>query len=632
VRKPGTDPKPGNGENPKPGTDPKPSKVENRGPSPFDPAEFLAGLPNLPGVYRFKNAAGEPIYVGKAGDLKKRVQSYFQKTHPSPRTAMMVSQIAGAEITVTQTEAEALLVENNLIKSLSPRYNVLFRDDKSYGYILVTGHKYPQIRFYRGAHTKGNRYFGPFPSAWSIRETIGHLQKIFLLRTCDDTVFAHRSRPCLLHQIHRCSGPCVGLIGEEDYNRDVNHAAQFLEGKENVVIEEISAKMNAAADAMQYEEAAHYRDQIRMLQRILSGQAAEATGAGDVDIVATVERENVWCVTLAMVRGGRHLGDRSFFPVNAAGHDAPTVVEAFLTQHYAQQPVPGKVVCDDVEDASTLQDMLAEVAGRAVKLVTRPIGESRTWLDMARRNASLALMQRLSAQANQETRVAALQEFLASESPIQRIECFDISHTMGEAPIASCVVYDHGAMQNSEYRRYNVKGVEPGDDYGAMRFALDKRYRKLADGEGKTPDLILIDGGLGQLNAARGVMTDLGLHAIRMIGVAKGVERKPGMEQLFLAGEDDPRRLSPDHPALHLIQQVRDEAHRFAITGHRARRGKARTASRLEEIHAVGPTRRKKLLEHFGGLQGVLAASVDDLARVEGISRTLAERIYQELH
>jgi excinuclease ABC subunit C len=594
--------------------------------------ELLAGLPSLPGVYRFRNAAGDVIYVGKAGDLKKRVSSYFQKTHQSPRTTMMVSQIAGAETTVTRTEAEALLLENNLIKSLAPRYNVLFRDDKSYGYILITGHRYPQIRFYRGAHTKGNRYFGPFPSAWSSRETIGHLQRIFLLRTCDDTVFAHRSRPCLLHQIRRCSAPCVNLVSEEDYNRDVNHAAQFLEGKETDVINELTAKMNAAAEALDYEQAAHHRDQIRMLQRILSGQAVESTGAGDCDIVVVVERENVWCVTLAMVRGGRHLGDRSFFPHNASGSDANTVVEAFLEQHYAAQPIPGRVVCDQLETPPEMEATLANLAGRPVKVISRPVGESRTWLEMARKNASLAIGQRLSAQATQEARVAALQEFLAAEQPLGRIECFDISHTMGEAPIASCVVYDRGAMQNSEYRRYNVKGVEPGDDYGAMRFALEKRYRKLGLGEGKTPDLILIDGGLGQLNAARAVMTDLGLHQLRMIGVAKGVERKPGMEQLFIAGEEEPRRLPPDHPALHLIQQVRDEAHRFAITGHRARRGKARTASRLEEISAVGPTRRKKLLEHFGGLQGVLAASVDDLSRVEGISRKLAERIYQELH
>ena len=465
-----------------------------------------------------------------------------------------------------------------------------------------------------------------------MRETIGHLQKIFLLRTCDDTVFAHRSRPCLLHQIHRCSGPCVGLVTEEQYARDVRNAEQFLEGKESDVVEDLTAKMQLAAGERDYEKAAHHRDQIRMLQRILSGQAAEATGAGDVDIIVAVEREGTWCVTLAMVRGGRHLGDRSFFPQNASGSDARTVIESFISQHYAQQPVPGRVVCDQVENAAELEAMLADIAGRVVKVSPRPIGEARTWLEMARRNASLALGQRLSAQATQEARVAALQEFLGTESPIQRIECFDISHTMGEATVGSCVVYDRGAMQNSEYRRYNVKGVEPGDDYAAMGYALNVRYRKLADGEGKTPDLILIDGGLGQLNAAKAVMGDLGLHQICMIGVAKGVERKPGLEQLFVAGEEAPRRLPPDHPALHLIQQIRDEAHRFAITGHRARRGKARTASRLEEISAVGPRRRQRLLEHFGGLQGVLAASIEDLARVEGISRKLAERIYQELH
>jgi excinuclease ABC subunit C len=598
----------------------------------FDNAAFIAGLPSLPGVYRFRNAAGDVIYVGKAGDLRKRVSSYFQKNLASPRTAMMVAQIAAAETTVTRTEAEALLVENNLIKSLAPRYNVLFRDDKSYGYILITGHQYPQIRFYRGAHTKGNRYFGPYPSTWSARESIGHLQRVFRLRTCDDTVFAHRSRPCLLHQIGRCSAPCVGKVSADDYQLDVEHAAQFLEGNESVVIEELTAKMNVAAEALHYEEAAQHRDRIRILQRILSDQAAESTGGADTDIVVVVESQGTWCVTLAMVRGGRHLGDRSFFPQNTAGADAATVAEAFITQHYAAQPIPGRVVCDQLATPPEMEALLSGIAQRPVKVISRPVGESRTWLDMARKNASLAIGQRLSAQATQEARAAALQEFLGSEAPIGRIECFDVSHTMGEAPIASCVVYDKGAMQNSEYRRYNVKGVEPGDDYGAMRFALDKRYRKLADGEGKRPDLILIDGGLGQLNAALAVMGDLGLHEIPMIGVAKGVERKPGMEQLVFPGEQAPRHLPPDHPALHLIQQIRDEAHRFAITGHRARRGKARTTSRLESISSVGPRRRQRLLEHFGGLQGVIAASVDDLSRVEGISRKLAERIYQELH
>jgi excinuclease ABC subunit C len=609
-----------------------PGAEPEKGCAPFSPKEFLAGLPGLPGVYRFLGAGGEVLYVGKARDLKKRVASYFQKSHPSPRTALMVAQIAAAETTVTRTEAEALLLENNLIKSLAPRYNVVFRDDKSYGYIQVTGHAFPQIRFYRGVHEKPHRYFGPFPSTWAARESIGHLQKIFRLRTCDDSVFSHRSRPCLLAQIHRCTAPCVGRIGAADYARDVDHAAQFLEGREDDVVAELTQKMDSASDRQDYELAARYRDEIRMLQKVLAGQAIEKTGARDADVVAAVQVQDVWGVTLAMVRGGRHLGDRTLFPQNASGSDAATVVGAFLAQHYAVQPVPSRVIADAVEEPEALAETLSGVAGRAVSVLTRPQGEARLWLEMARKNAQLAVATRLTAQATQEARGAALAEFLGSEAPVARIECFDISHTMGEAPVASCVVYDKGAMQPGEYRRFNVKGVTAGDDYGAMRYALDARYRKLADGEGVTPDLILIDGGAGQLGAARGVMQDLGLADIAMVGVAKGEERKPGLEQLVFPGEDLPRRLPPDSPALHLIQQVRDEAHRFAITGHRARRGKARIASRLEDIGAIGPKRRQKLLAHFGGMQGVMAASVEDLSRVEGISRTLAQRIYNELH
>ena len=600
--------------------------------SAFDPKAFVAGLPNRPGVYRFLNAAGEVLYVGKARELKKRVASYFQKGPASPRIGLMVSQITHAETTVTRTEAEALLLENNLIKALSPRFNVLFRDDKSYGYILVTGHRYPQIRFYRGAQAKENRYFGPFPSAWAARETIGHLQKIFRLRTCDDTVFAHRSRPCLLAQIHRCSAPCVGAVGEAEYARDVEHAAQFLQGRETEVVEEITAKMNELAERQEYEQAARFRDEIRMLQRIVSGQAVESAGARDADIVAAVEREGVWAVTLAMVRGGRHLGDRSFHPQNAAGTDTSTVLQAFLDQHYAAQAVPARVIVDGVEDSASLTQTLSEVAGRPIQVLTRPQGEAKLWLDMARRNAELAAITRLATQATQEARAAALTAFLGAEMPVGRIECFDVSHTMGEAPIASCVVYDKGAMQPAEYRRYNVRDVQPGDDYGAMRFALEARYRKVAQGDGRVPDLLLIDGGAGQLSAAEAVLADLGVAGFLVVGVAKGEERKPGLEQLFISGEPEPRRLPPDSPALHLIQQVRDEAHRFAITGHRAKRGKARVSSRLEDISSVGPKRRQRLLAHFGGLQGVLAASIEDLSRVEGISRKLAERIYNELH
>ncbi|MCM2327846.1 MAG: excinuclease ABC subunit UvrC, partial [Lysobacter sp.] len=374
----------------------------------FDSKEFLAGLPNLPGVYRFLNAAGEVIYVGKARELKKRVSSYFQKNLASPRTALMVQQVAGAETTVTRTEAEALILENNLIKSLQPRYNVLFRDDKSYGYIMVTGHRYPQIRFYRGVQEKPHRYFGPFPSTWAARETIGHLQKIFRLRTCDDSVFSHRSRPCLLAQIHRCSAPCVGRVTPEDYQRDVDHAAKFLDGREDDVVADLTQKMEAASGALHYEVAARYRDEIRMLQRILSGQAVESAGARDADVVAAVEKEGLWCVTLAMVRGGRHLGDRSFFPQNAGGSDAATVVEAFLTQHYAVQPVPPRVIADAVEDAPALAALLEAIANRAVTVLTRPQGEVRLWLEMARKNAELALVSRLAAHATQEARGVAL--------------------------------------------------------------------------------------------------------------------------------------------------------------------------------------------------------------------------------
>ena len=455
----------------KPGSDPKPGNGESRGLTP----EFLAGLPSLPGVYRFRNAAGDVIYVGKARRSQEarlvvlpedaRVAAHDDDGLPDRRGGDHGHAHRGRGAAPREQPHQ------------EPRARATTSSSGTTRATATSSSRATSIR--RSASTaarstKGNRYFGPFPSAWSSRETIGHLQRIFLLRTCDDTVFAHRSRPCLLHQIRRCSAPCVNLVSEEDYNRDVNHAAQFLEGKESDVIEELTAKMNAAAEALDYEKAAHHRDQIRMLQRIVSGQAVESTGAGDSDIVVVVERENVWCVTLAMVRGGRHLGDRSFFPQNASGSDANTVVEAFLEQHYAAQPIPARVVCDQLETPPEMEATLSNLAGRPVKVISRPVGESRTWLEMARKNASLAIGQRLSAQATQEARVAALQEFLAAEQPLGRIECFDISHTMGEAPVASCVVYDRGAMQNAEYRRYNVKGVEPGDDYGAMRFALDE--------------------------------------------------------------------------------------------------------------------------------------------------------------
>ena len=598
----------------------------------FDARTILPTLPNLPGVYRMLGEHGDVLYVGKARDLKKRVSSYFQKTLQSPRIQLMVEKIATIEITVTGSESEALLLENNLIKTLSPRYNILFRDDKSYPYIMLTGRRFPQIRFYRGSFVKPHQYFGPFPNAWAVRETIQHLQKVFLLRSCDDTVFENRSRPCLLHQIKRCSAPCVGFITSEDYAQDVANAKRFLEGKENEVIGDLTAQMLEASEELRFEAAAARRDQIKTLQRILSKQFVSSGSNRDADVIAVAENAGLVCVVLAMVRGGRHLGDKSFFPSNAEGFDAATVLEAFITQHYGERSPPAVLIVNQPIDANGLETLLSESVGRGVRVITRPHSEARTWLEMAEKNARLAIVQRQSKKVVQETALAALRDIFDLAPTAQRIECFDISHMMGEATVGSCVVFDDGKMQNGQYRRYNITGITPGDDYAAMRAALSRRYRKIADGEGRMPDLVLIDGGRGQLNAAVEIMADLGLSNIPLIGVAKGEERKPGLEQLIFPEEGKSLQLPKDHPALHLIQQIRDEAHRFAITGHRARRAKSRTTSMLEQIDDVGARRRQKLLTRFGGIQGVLTASVDDLASVEGIGRTLAEKIYQQLH
>jgi excinuclease ABC subunit C len=598
----------------------------------FDSKAFLSKLPNLPGVYRMLDANGKPLYVGKARDLKKRVSSYFQKTLQSPRIQLMVNQIASVETTVTRSESEALLLESNLIKNLNPHYNILFRDDKSYPYIMLTGRQFAQIRFYRGSFVKPHQYFGPFPNAWAVRETIQHLQKVFQLRSCDDTVFENRSRPCLLHQIKRCSAPCVGAISEPEYRGDVENAKLFLQGKEEEVIESLQQQMLAASNAQRFEAAASYRDQIKTLQRILSKQFVSSGSNRDVDIIACVAALGLVCVNLAMVRGGRHLGDKSFFPLNADEADAAAVLEAFITQHYAERPAPAVIVINAELDTQEIERTLSEHAGHAVRVTARPISESRTWLEMTEKNARLAITQRQSKEVIQQAALHSLQELFELAPTATRIECFDISHTMGEATIASCVVFDDGKMQNGQYRRYNITGITPGDDYAAMRDVLTRRYKKLASGEGKMPDLVLIDGGRGQLNAAIEVTAELGISDVPLIGVAKGEERKPGCEQLIFPEQGKSLQLPKDHPALHLIQQIRDEAHRFAIAGHRAKRGKARTTSLLEEIEEIGVKRRQKLLTRFGGLQGVIAASVDDLAGVEGIGRNLAEKIYQRLH
>jgi len=586
----------------------------------FDPKRFVAGLPNLPGVYRMLGKEGDALYVGKARDLKKRVASYFQKQAQSPRIEMMLSQVASMEVTATRSEAEALLLENNLIKSLNPRYNILFRDDKSYPYLMVTGHQYPRLGFHRGAKDKKHRYFGPFPHAYAVRESIQLLQRVFRLRTCEDTVFENRSRPCLLHQIQRCTAPCTGKIAPEPYAEDVANAVLFLEGREDDVIKRLTEKMQRASDEKRYEQAALYRDQVRALARVQARQYVESHRGVDADVVACVIDRGIACVNLVMIRGGRHVGDRSFFPANAEGAEAGEVIAAFLEQHYLEQPLPGLVVANAPVDIEGLE------------VLNPSHGERRIWLDMAHKNAELAISQRVRDRTTQETRLAALREVLGLPEGANRVECFDISHTMGEATVASCVVYDHQQMQKSEYRRFNIRGITPGDDYAAMRQVLTRRYEKVTAEGGKVPDLVLIDGGKGQVGVARGVLADLGLHQVCVVGVAKGPERKPGMEELIIESENRSLQLAPSHPGLHLIQAIRDEAHRFAIVGHRARRGKARTTSMLNEIPGIGAKRRQALIEHFGGLRGVQAAAIDDIAKVEGISRPLAERIYRHLH
>jgi excinuclease ABC subunit C len=598
----------------------------------FDPAATIASLPHLPGVYRMLGGAGEVLYVGKALDLKKRVASYFQRAggSVSPRIQLMVGQVAAVETTVTRSEAEALLLENNLIKSQAPRYNILFRDDKSYPYLMLSGHRFPRLGFHRGSLDKQHRYFGPFPNAGAVRASIQLLQKAFRIRTCEDSVFSNRSRPCLLHQIRRCSAPCVGLVSESTYAEDVASAALFLEGKEDEVIDRLAARMNDASEHMQYEEAAAFRDQIAALRKVREKQFVSG-GGEDTDVIACGHAGGVVCVNLAMIRSGRHLGDRNFYPRNAEGCGPEQVLEAFLLQHYVQHAAPPRIVIGARLDTQPLEELLSAYTDRKVQISVQPSGARKAWLEMAVRNAELGAAQALGSLANQEARLTALQQLLDLPDTARRIECFDVSHTMGEAAVASCVVYDGTAMQASEYRRYNTQ-VKGGDDYAALRDALSRRYRRLVTGEGKVPDLVLIDGGRGQLAVAIDVFAEIGLSGVALVAVAKGEARQPGQEQLFVAGRAEPLAPGPGQPALHLVQSIRDEAHRFAIQGHRARRGKARSSSPLENIEGIGAKRRQKLLAHFGGLRGLQAASVDELASIAGISRVLAERIYGELH
>ena len=641
----------------------------------------VAALPSLPGVYRYFDAAGNVLYVGKARNLKKRVASYFQKDHGGTRIGTMVGRIVRLETTVVRSEAEALLLENNLIKTLSPRFNILFRDDKSYPYLKITGthaadtaaagegapaaSRFPRVAYYRGSVDRRHRYFGPYPNAWAVKQTIQLVQKVFRLRTCEDTVYQHRTRPCLLYQIQRCTAPCVGFVAQADYARDVRDAERFLLGDVDVVIHDLQAQMMAWAEALEFEKAAELRNRIAALSKVLHQQSMDESSLSaaerDVDVLAAKVAGGRACVNLAMVRGGRHLGDRAYFPAHVdegTAFDADEleravpaprrepevqVLEAFVAQHYVGQAVPPLLVTSHAIDEA-LVAALAEAAKTRVRSVHQPREQRRIWLEMAVKGAALALARLLSEEGSQRERTRALAEALdlgIEDLDALRIECFDISHTAGEATQASCVVFQQHAMQSSEYRRFNIDGITPGDDYAAMRQVLTRRYAKLAEaaangvtgGKQRLPDLVLVDGGRGQVGMAREVFEELGLDLSLIIGVEKGEGRKVGLEELVFADGRPKVWLGHDSAALMLVAQIRDEAHRFAITGMRARRAKVRTGgSALEDIPGVGPRKRARLLQRFGGVRGVGNASVDDLAGVDGISKDLAEEIYRALH
>jgi excinuclease ABC subunit C len=612
--------------------------MTNTAPSGFDPAPFLKSLTSKPGVYRLLDSRGRILYVGKARNLKKRVSSYFRPSHQlEPKTRSMVAQAASVDVTVTRTEGEALLLENNLIKEYKPRYNIVLRDDKSYPYIYVSLHEqFPRLAFHRGARKGAGRYFGPYPSAGAVRETLNLLQKLFRVRQCEDSFFRNRIRPCLQYQIQRCTAPCVGLVAPEAYAQDVRHAVMFLEGKSDEVVDDLGKRMEGASRTLAFEQAARLRDQIARLRRVQNRQYITAMG-GNLDVVAAACEGGVGCVQVFFVRDGRLLGNKAYFPRHTLDEDEASVLRAFLGQFYLSgspdRSVPAEVlVSHPLEDEDTLAEVLSQHAQRRVSIASRLRGERARWIAMAVENARLAIGQRLASADNLRARFEALRTSLALDETPSRVECFDISHTQGESTVASCVVFDDEGPAKADYRRFNIEDIAPGDDYAAIHQALRRRYARLRREEGRLPDLLLIDGGKGQAHEAAKVLEELQIDQVTILGVAKGPARKAGLESLFLPGRKAPLILPPDSPALHLIQQIRDEAHRFAITGHRRRRASTRRTSVLEEIPGIGARRRQRLLRRFGGLQGVARAGVEDLAGVEGISNQLARKIYDALH
>ena len=603
-------------------------------PEAFDAESFLKTLTRKPGVYQMIDAADDVLYVGKARNLKNRVTSYFRAAGLAAKTMAMVAKIARIEITATQSETEALLLEQSLIKALRPPYNVVLRDDKSYPYIHLTGHKeYPRLAFHRGTKAKTGKYFGPFPSAYAVRDSINILQRLFQLRHCDDSYFKNRSRPCLQYQIKRCSAPCVGMIDAADYQEDVDLAVMFLEGKSQAVLETFKQKMSQAAGDLEYEKAARYRDQIAHLTKVQESQYVHGEG-GDVDVFAQAEQGGVWCVQGLFIRQGRMLGQRAYFPKNELGLSDAEMLEAFLAQYYLaarSRDIPRTVILShDIADKTVLADALTASANKKVSVLSQVRTERARWLRLAMENAELSVQNYVADRRNVFARFVDLQDQLGLEAMPQRLECFDISHTMGEATVASCVVFDTNGPLKSDYRRFNIEGITPGDDYAAIEQALSRRYKRIKQGEGVLPDLLIIDGGPGQLGKARQVLAELQLQDQQILGIAKGPDRRAGLERIFLGDEE--LGLDGASSAAHLLQHIRDEAHRFAITGHRQRRSKKRTQSELDEIAGVGPTRRRELLTHFGGLKAVKGASIEELAKVPGINRKLAETIYNTLH